>query len=121
VTEGACELMVIRGNRIWFVRDGRKLPDWSITVDARKHPMAFDQQAGSRFYRGIYRLKGNTLTIHVREGLAESCRPTGFHESKEVPGTDGGGRPWKRRSCRRTSLASRLASASHGAVAGNRR
>jgi uncharacterized protein (TIGR03067 family) len=43
----------------------------------------FDQQAGSRTCKGIYRLDGNTLTIHVREGLAESCRPAGFHESKD--------------------------------------
>jgi uncharacterized protein (TIGR03067 family) len=86
VTEGGCDLMVIQGNRMWFVRDGRKLPDWSITVDARKHPMAFDQVRGSRVYRGIYHLDGNTLTICVREGLAESCRPAGFDEKEGVIG-----------------------------------
>jgi hypothetical protein len=45
--------------------------------------MAFDQVRGSRVYRGIYHLDGNTLTIHVREGLAESCRPTDFHKNNK--------------------------------------
>jgi hypothetical protein len=57
--------------------------------------MAFDQVRGSRVYRGIYHLDGNTLTICVREGLADGPGPClgerqeGISETRR--GQDGAG------------------------------
>jgi uncharacterized protein (TIGR03067 family) len=72
--------IVIAGNLMKFPH-----PDdqWAITLDAKKKPKVWDStgvRAGLKgvIFRGIYRLKGDTLTLCNRQGAAERDRPTEF-------------------------------------------
>jgi uncharacterized protein (TIGR03067 family) len=70
---------LIAGDRIKFLVDGQVRTEWVLTLDARKTPKILDRTrvgGGNRMtMRGVYLLKGDTLTICYCEGDDEAARP----------------------------------------------
>jgi uncharacterized protein (TIGR03067 family) len=70
--------VVIAGNRMRYLRGGRTVSEWEITLKARKKRI-FDSRGVGHFeamqYWGVYRLEGNTLTICSCRGASKTERP----------------------------------------------
>jgi uncharacterized protein (TIGR03067 family) len=65
--------------RMLYGRAGKVYAEYAITLDARKRPKVMDARlvkpvAGTVF-RGVYALKGDTLTICSAQGNEEEKRP----------------------------------------------
>jgi uncharacterized protein (TIGR03067 family) len=77
--------IVIAGDRLTFYRaDGGLATRWVLTVDAKKVPGWFDRvrehPSSAAPVRGVYELKGDTLTMCYTRGAAD--RPNDFDGNK---------------------------------------
>src|SRR5262249_16818397 len=80
--------ITITGDRLQFPSAADA---WTITLDARKKPKWIDYTGATpsmkgTFFRGIYRIEGDTLTICVRQKATEKDRPTDFSPGKPSKG-----------------------------------
>jgi uncharacterized protein (TIGR03067 family) len=70
--------MEITKEQMTYFRNGGVVSQWKVTLDARKSPKVIDcQGAGGNhgaLYQGVYRLKGDTLTICSAQ-VANGGRP----------------------------------------------
>jgi len=68
----------IEGTQMRFAFDGRPTMAWSFTLDGRPTLPCLDREEirfpANGILRGIYRLDGDTLTLHSRRGV----RPDNF-------------------------------------------
>jgi uncharacterized protein (TIGR03067 family) len=78
--------IIIADSRMTDTLAGKCQNTWAITLDASKMPKLLDiERKGATppvTFVGIYRLKGDTLTLCSRWSKAEKDRPTDFDGSK---------------------------------------